>query len=335
MNAELKKSLKLRKLNLKPVYATESGIAYCSDSLVILRSLPDSSINLVITSPPFALRRKKSYGNVSAEKYCEWIWPFAKEIRRVLKRDGSFILDIGGSWNKGEPTRTLYHFDLLLKLCNPIGGLFKLAQEFYWYNPAKMPAPAQWVTIKRIRVKDAVNPIWWLGKSKCPKASNKRVLRPYSKSMEELLTRGYNKGARPSGHIVSDKWAKRQAGSIASNLIIASNTQSKDKYLKGCRKYGLEVHPARFTRAIPEFFIKFLTKTGDIVFDPFSGSNVVGEVAESLNRKWISSEVNLEYIVGSAFRFDGIGEVTYEAHKSRIRMRLPNLDINKMYDLKK
>lgn len=296
-----------------PLYETRLGKAYRADCLDVLGTIPSGSIDLVITSPPFALRRKKSYGNVSAEKYCEWFWPYAQEISRVLKPNGSFVLDIGGSWNKGEPTRTLYHFELLLRLCRPQGP-FRLTQEFYWYNPAKMPAPAQWVTIERVRVKDAVNPIWWLAKSARPKASNRRVLKPYTKSMRNLLARGYNEGARPSGHVVSRKWGKRQRGSIPSNLIISANTRSNDRYLKACKEYGLEVHPARFVDAIPEFFIKFLTTRGDIVLDPFCGSNVVGQVAERLERRWIGIEINEEYVVGSAFRFDGVGEVLYKKH---------------------
>ncbi|MBW1998609.1 MAG: site-specific DNA-methyltransferase [Deltaproteobacteria bacterium] len=296
---------------IQPLYQTKLGKAYCADCLDILKLIPKSSIDLVITSPPFALRRKKSYGNVSAEKYCEWFWPYAQGIYRVLKPKGSFVLDIGGSWNKGEPTRTLYHFELLLRLCSPQGP-FRLAQEFYWYNPAKMPAPAQWVTIERVRVKDAVNPIWWLAKSIRPKASNRRVLKPYTKSMENLFAKGYNQGARPSGHVVSKNWDKRQKGAIPSNLIIAANTRSNDKYLKACKEHGLPVHPARFVEAIPEFFIKFLTRKGDIVLDPFAGSNVVGEVAERLERKWISVEINEGYVVGSAFRFDGVGASTYK-----------------------
>lgn len=299
---------------MRPLYRTKLGNAYCADCLDVLKVIPAESIDLVITSPPFALRRKKTYGNVSAEHYCEWFWPFAQEIHRVLKSNGSFVLDIGGSWNRGEPTRTLYHFDLLLRLCNP-KGLFHLAQEFYWYNPAKMPAPAQWVTIERIRVKDAVNPIWWLSKSARPRASNKRVLKPYTKSMEHLLAKGYNQGPRPSGHLISDKWGKRQKGSIPPNLIIAANTRSNDTYIRGCKEHKLEVHPARFVEAVPEFFIKFLTRKGGKVLDPFSGSNVVGQVAERLERKWISIEINETYVLGSAFRFDGLGEIVYQRQK--------------------
>jgi DNA modification methylase len=306
-------TLTSRKRKISPFYKTSLGRAYLGSSLDVLSAIKTGTVDLVLTSPPFALRRKKSYGNVSANEYLKWFSPFAKEIARVLKPRGSFVLDIGGSWNKGEPTRTLYHFELLLNLCAPKGA-FRLAQEFYWFNPAKMPAPAQWVTIDRIRVKDAINPIWWLSKTAYPNASNRRVLKPYTKSMETLLRKGYNAGQRPSGHLVSGSWGKRQKGAIPPNLIIASNTRSTDSYLLGCKKHGLEVHPARFVRAIPEFFIKFLTRPGATVLDIFAGSNVVGDVAERLRRKWISIEVDLEYVMGSAFRFNGAGEALFRQH---------------------
>jgi len=292
----------------KPFYKTEFGVAFCADSLDILRSMGDCSVDLVITSPPYALVRKKAYGNVEPDEYIDWFMPFAKEISRVLRHTGSFVVDIGGSWHKGRPTRTLYHFELLIRLCSGDKPLFQLAQEFYWFNPAKMPAPAQWVTIERIRVKDAVNPIWWLSKTPKPKASNLKVLRPYTESMRNLLVRGYNKGPRPSGHVVSDAWGTAHAGAIPPNIIIRANTGSSDSYLKGCRQYDLPVHPARFVKDIPEFFIKFLTDEGDLVVDPFAGSNMVGWVAEELKRHWISVEIDEEYALGSAFRFPGLGE---------------------------
>jgi DNA modification methylase len=298
-------------------YETKLGKAYWADCLTVLRKIPSNSINLVITSPPFALRTKKKYGNVSAEEYCNWFRPYAKEVFRVLQARGSFVIDIGGSWNRGEPTRSLYHFELLLSLCMPRGP-FRLAQEFYWYNPAKMPAPAQWVTVKRLRVKDSVHPIWWLAKTRRPNASNRRVLKPYSDGMESLLSHGYNSGARPSGHVVSNKWGKRQRGAIPPNLIVAANTRSNDTYVSACKTYGLEVHPARFVEAVPEFFIRFLTLKGQTVLDPFSGSNVVGAVAERLERKWISIEINKEYVVGSAFRFDGLGEIVYRDYSGGV-----------------
>lgn len=286
----------------QPSYGTGYGSAYCADALDILRAAPPESVNLVITSPPFALRREKEYKNVPAKDYLVWFRPFAQEIFRVLTSDGSLVVEIGGSWSEGEPTRSLYHFELLVNLCGE-SGPFRLAQEFYWYNPAKMPAPAEWVTIRRVRVKDAVCPIWWLSKSPHPKASNLRVLTPYKVAMKKLFEDGYNEGLRPSGHVVSDGWARDHGGAIPPNLITAANTRSSSPYLDACRKYGIHPHPARFAEAVPEFFIKFLTVEGDLVLDPFAGSNVTGHVAEKLGRRWLSVEIVDEYVATSAFRF--------------------------------
>ena len=141
-------------------YATPLGAAYCGDAHSLLKEVRDGSINLAITSPPYALHFKKEYGNVDKAKYVEWFRPFAEQIHRTLTPDGSFVLNIGGSYNPGLPTRSLYHYRLLLMLCDEVG--FHLAQECFWYNPAKLPSPAEWVTVRRIRIKDAVEHVWWL-----------------------------------------------------------------------------------------------------------------------------------------------------------------------------
>src|SRR5689334_9759879 len=118
--------------NHTPFYTTHYGAAYLADSIDILSAIPDKSVNLVVTSPPYALHFKKAYGNVSKSEYVEWFLPFARQIQRVLTDDGSFVLNIGGSWNQGTPTRSLYHFKLLIALVEEIG--FFLAQECFWYN---------------------------------------------------------------------------------------------------------------------------------------------------------------------------------------------------------
>src|SRR5438094_8274482 len=102
---------------VSPLYQTSLGVAYVSDSLTFMRRLPSSSIQTVVTSPPYALHFKKEYGNVDKARYVDWFLPFAAEIKRVLKPDGSFVLNIGGSYNPGSPTRSLYHFKLLMALC--------------------------------------------------------------------------------------------------------------------------------------------------------------------------------------------------------------------------
>jgi site-specific DNA-methyltransferase (cytosine-N4-specific) len=268
----------------------------------MLPSIPDRSVDLILTSPPFALKRKKEYGNEDEDKYVEWFMDFARHFYRILAPNGSFVLDLGGSYMPGFPVRSIYQFELLVRLVRETG--FYLAQEFYHYNPARLPAPAEWVNVRRIRVKDSVNVVWWLSKSQSPKADNRKVLKPYSESMKSLFKNGYKAKLRPSGHDISDKFSRDNGGAIPPNLLELANTDSNSSYQKLCRESGLKVHPARFPPAFAEFFIKFLTSERDLVFDPFAGSNTTGLVAESLGRHWIASELSEEYLRGSLFRFD-------------------------------
>jgi site-specific DNA-methyltransferase (cytosine-N4-specific) len=286
-------------VQLTPAYTTRLGRAYQADALQVLRQLQANSLALVLTSPPFALRRQKSYGNVDASDYVEWFVPFAEEIYRVLRPDGSFVLDLPGAWKRGSGTRSLFHYELILRLCRT----FHLAQEFFWYNPCKLPTPAEWVTIRRTRVKDAVNTIWWLSKTAEPQADNRRVLRPYSRSMRRLLRDGYQPARRPSQHDIGPHFQRDNGGAIPPNLLEVPNTRSADDYLHRCRSAGLPIHPARFPPAVPEFFIRFLTEPQQLVLDPFAGSNVTGQVAEALGRRWVSVEVNADYVAGSQLRF--------------------------------
>lgn len=283
-------------------YGTELGIAYLGDSMDVLRDIQQDSVNLILTSPPFPLNKKKAYGNVRPDQYVEWFMRFALEFRRILTGDDSLVVEFGSGWNKGQPTRSTYQYQILIEMCEDLG--FHLAQDLYWYNPAKLPTPAQWVTIERTRLKDAVTTVWWLSKSPRPKADNSQVLVDYSPSMVRLLKRGtYNEGRRPSGHVISNKFAKDNGGAIPPNLIRASNTRSSDRYQDLCRTAGLPVHPARFPPTLPGFFIKFLTDPGDLVVDPFAGSNLTGWSAQELDRRWISSEIDRDYLRASKFRF--------------------------------
>jgi site-specific DNA-methyltransferase (cytosine-N4-specific) len=290
---------------LESYYETRLGKAYLGDALAVTRRLRGESVNLIVTSPPFPLtfRKKKPYGSVKIDEYVTWFFPIADQLKRVLKPDGSLVIDIGGVWNKGEPTRNLYQYHLLLTLCEKVG--FHFAQDFYWYNPGALPAPAEWVNVRRIRVKSAVNLVWWLSKTPWPKADNRSVLRDYSDDMLRLFQRGYRVKTRPSGHNITAKFTKNHGGAIPPNLIEIGNNDSNGEYLQKCLKAGLPVHPARFPRGLPEFFIKLCTDRGDIVLDPFAGSNVTGEAAERLGRRWIAVELVEEYLRGSKLRFEG------------------------------
>jgi len=274
---------------------------FAADSLGVLAALPANSVDLVFTSPPYALHFKKEYGNAEKAAYVDWFRPFASLILRCLKPDGSFVLNIGGSYNAGTPTRSLYHFRLLLMLCDEIG--FHLAQECFWYNPAKLPSPAEWVNVRRMRVKDSVEYVWWFAKGAFPRADNRNVLEPYSPDMVRLLRRGYRAKKRPSGHNITSKFSNDRGGAIPSNVLSRGNNESNSEYIKRCADAGQKPHPARFPSALPEFYIKLLTRPGDLVVDPFAGSNTTGAVAERLRRRWLSSEVEAKYVENSRLRF--------------------------------
>ena len=261
----------------------------------------DESVDLIMTSPPFGLLRKKAYGNEDADMYVEWFEKFAEQFSRTLKPTGSLVIDIGGAWKPGLPTRSLYQFELLIMLCRKYG--FHLAQEFFWWNPAKLPTPAEWVNVRRVRVKDAVNCIWWLSKTPYPKVSNRRVLQPYSESMKGLLKNGYKAKLRPSGHDISDKFQRDNGGAIPPNLIALANTESNGAYQRYCREKGLIEHPARFPAGLPAYFIRMLTDKSDLVIDPFGGSCMTGAVADQMKRKWICCELNADYVEGAKGRF--------------------------------
>lgn len=296
----------------KPYYETDHGAAFVGDSLELLKKMPDDSVNLVVTSPPYALHFKKEYGNASQAEYVDWLIPFAREIRRVLKDDGSFVLNVGGAWTKGKPTRSIYTYKLMIALVEEVG--LNLCQEFYWYNPAKMPVPAEWVTVRRIRVKDSVEYVWWFGKTAFPKATNRTILRPYSKDMLRLKKKGLKKTKRPGGYAINEGFANTDAGgSIPPNVIDEDtptdmlqfgNNSANDPYTKRCKAAGIKIHPARFPTVLPELFIKFLTEEEDIVVDPFAGSNTTGMVAEKLDRRWLAFDMDENYLEASKFRFD-------------------------------
>ena len=290
-----------RSAGFRDFHETALGRIVHGDSVDVLAAHEDASVDLIMTSPPFGLVRKKDYGNVAADEYVEWFKAFAVEFRRVIKDDGSLVIDIGGAWNRGYPTRSLYHFKLLIMLCEDLG--FHLSQDFYWWNPSKLPTPAEWVTVRRIRVKDAINTVWWLSKTPWPKASNRRVLQPYSPSMRDLLAKGYRTKKRPSGHEISEHFGVDNGAAIPPNLLAIPNTESNSFYLRYCEQRGLKPHPARYPAELPEFFVRMLTEPGDTVIDPFAGSCVTDEVCERIGRRWVCIELLEDYCEAALGRF--------------------------------
>ncbi len=288
----------------QPGYTTAFGAAYCADSRKLLAALPDDSVNLVMTSPPFALQRQKAYGNKDQHEYVDWLKEFGRLVHQKLRSDGSFVLDLGGAYQKGAPARSLYNFRVLIEFCDEIG--FFLAEDFYWFNPSKLPSPIEWVNKRKMRAKDSVNTVWWFSKTEWPKANVSNVLAEYSERMRKLLADPdgfYKPKKRPSGHDISKGFGTDNGGAIPPNLLEIPNSESNGQYLSGCKAVGAPQHPARFPARLPQFFIRMLTDPGDLVVDIFAGSNTTGWVAESEKRHWLAFDESPDYVAASAFRF--------------------------------
>lgn len=277
------------------------------------------SVQLIFTSPPFPLQRKKKYGNLKGSAYKLWLASFGPALVELLRPDGSIVLELGNSWEPGSPTMSTLALEALLEFKSQ-NGLY-LCQEFICHNPARLPGPAQWVTVKRVRVKDSFTRLWWLSPSQNPKADNRRVLTAYSEAMKSLISRGnYNSGKRPSEHDIGSKsFLKDHGGAIPPSVLSISNTSSNDRYRKYCKDNELELHPARMPPDLAKFFINLLTEPGDIVLDPFGGSNVTGAAAEELGRRWITIEPTRAYVAGSVGRFSSlVWNAGIEGRRSRL-----------------
>ncbi|TRZ92587.1 site-specific DNA-methyltransferase [bacterium] len=260
-------------------------------------------VQLIFTSPPFPLNRKKRYGNFTGELYKQWLVSFGGIFRDLLKPDGSIVIELGNAWEPGRPVMSTLALESLLAFLRE--GQFNLCQQFICFNPARLPSPAQWVNVERIRLKDAYTHVWWMSPNERPKADNRRVLIPYSLAMIKLLASGrYNSGKRPSEYRIGTRsFLRNNNGAIPPNVITLTNTTASDNYQKYCRQRHLPIHPARMPIGLAEFFIKFLTVPGNLVLDPFAGSNTTGAVAERLKRRWIAIEPGEQYVIGSRGRF--------------------------------
>ena len=193
-----------------------------------------SKVQLIFTSPPFPLNRKKAYGNEQGEAFSTWLAGLASELKKLLTPTGSIVVEMGNAWEPGRPVMSVLALESLLQFLKK--GDLCLAQQFICYNPARLPSPAQWVNVDRIRLKDAYTHVWWMSATDRPYANNRNVLTPYSKSMLHLLETGkYNAGKRPSEHHIGKKsFLKRNGGAIPANVLTITNTGTRDTYQAYC-----------------------------------------------------------------------------------------------------
>ncbi len=248
-----------------------------------LKKLPDDSIDLIITSPPYADRRKNTYGGILEDRYNEWFKPIAIEIKRILKPSGSFFLNIKPHTKNGE--RSLYVFDLVLMLKRELGFLF--VEEYCWVKNA-------FPTGTHGRFKNGFEPVYHFTKSKVRNI----IFNPLACGTpisEENKSRAFRKNCKTpkngSGMVVDRDNLKNLEIARPSNVINANNSMNQ---------FTTKIeHSAVFPEKLAEFFVKSFSNEGDIVLDLFAGSGTVGVVCEKLNRNYIlidKEEKNIQLI---------------------------------------
>jgi DNA modification methylase len=267
----------------------------CGDCTEVLKQIDDCSIDLIVTSPPYADQRDYGSENtkISADKYVEWFRQKAVQIYRVLNNKGSFVLNINDKVVDGF--QNLFVFRLVIMLCDDIG--FNLVRDYIWHNPAT--PPNVYSSGKYGRTKKSHEHCFWFSKGSEWTFNLDPIRTPYKNGMDKFL-KGEGKGertqnTRPSTHSFDCKkvW-KNYGGADPGSVISISNTNSNDIFLRLCKEKGIS-HPARFPEKLVEFFILSGSNEGDIVLDPFSGSGTTAVVAEKHNRKWIGIDANKIY----------------------------------------
>lgn len=268
----------LKSHNLFSDKQTVEAVFYNADCLEALKLLPDNSVDLIVTSPPYADQRTKTYGGIKADKYVEWFLPITKELLRVLKPKGTFVLNIKEKVSGGE--RHTYVLELIIEMRKQ-GWLW--TEEFIWHK--KNCFPGKWPN----RFRDAWERLLQFNKAKDFNMYQDEVRVPmgdWAKTRLKNLSdtdkiRDNSKVGSGFGKNVS-KWVGRELAYPTNVLNLATETGNKS-------------HSAVFPKSLPEWFIKLFTKEGDIVLDPFLGSGTTSIMAGSLGRNSIGIEILPDY----------------------------------------
>jgi len=272
---------------------------HLGDCKEILKELPDHSVDLIFTSPPYADQRVSTYGGIHPDKYVEWFLPISKELLRVMKSDGTFVLNIKEKVVESE--RSTYVLELILEMRKQ-GWLW--TEEFIWHK--KNCYPGKWPN----RFRDSWERLLQFNKSKKFNMYQEEVMVPVGdwaksrlKNLSEVdQTRDNSKVGSGFGKRIAN-WVGRDKAFPTNVLHLATECSNKS-------------HSAAFPEALPEWFIKLFTKEGDTVLDPFMGSGTTNIVADRLGRKTIGIEILEEYYKMVADKFDNkqtnIQSILYE-----------------------
>ena len=248
------------------------------DCEVLLRDVPDACVDLIVTSPPYADSRRRTYGGVHPDDYVAWFLPRAGQFRRVLKPEGTFILNVKERVAEGE--RHTYVLELILALRRQ-GWLW--TEEFIWHK--KNCYPGKWPN----RFRDAWERCLQFNKQKRFRMFQEQVMVPMGGWAESRLRNLSSTDRQRDPSRVGSGFGKNVSNWLGRERAYPTNV------LHLATECGNKNHSAAFPRALPDFFIRCFTQPGDLVLDPFMGSGTTALAAKSLGRHWLGVDADPEY----------------------------------------
>jgi DNA modification methylase len=286
-------------------YSTNLGLALWSCNSVF--SKLDEPIHLILTSPPYPLRKQRAYGNPSAKEFVSFLIDSLEPLIKTLVPGGSIALNLSNDiFNQGLPSRSTYLERVVIALEDK--GLH-LMDRLIWSNPSKPPGPIAWASKSRQQLNVGWEPVlWFTNDPKACFADNRRVLEPHTDRQTRLIEQG---GTRLDADYCDGAYRRKAGafgnptdGRIPKNVIEIGHASAEAKAARRLNAaQGLRSHGAMYPVRLAKFLIQFLTRPGDLVADPFGGWNTTGLAAEMTDRRWITTEKVADYAAGGAVRF--------------------------------
>jgi site-specific DNA-methyltransferase (adenine-specific)/site-specific DNA-methyltransferase (cytosine-N4-specific) len=260
---------------------------YNEDCLVTLSKMENNSVDLIVTSPPYADRRKSTYGGIHPDNYVKWFLTISNEIKRVLKPSGSFILNIKENVVDGE--RHTYVLELIIEMRKQ-GWLW--TEEYMWHK--KNSFPGFWPN----RLRDGWERLLHFTKEKKFNMYQDQVKVPIGDWSKTRLKNLSDTDKTRDESKVGSGFGKKIQNWVDKDLVLPNNV------LHLAAETSNKSHSAAYPEKLPEFFIKLFTQTNDVVYDPFTGSGTTAKVALDLNRNFIGSEISEDYYGVAKKRLD-------------------------------
>lgn len=287
-------------------FSTDLGIAIWGKCAPVFERL-DEPVFLALTSPPYPLRTPRAYGNPPIEEYIDFVCGIIEPVVRNLVTGGNIVLSLSNDiFESKSPARSLYLEKLTIALCERFG--LSLMDRLIWQSN-KAPGPVAWASKQRMQLNVGYEPLLWFCNSPLDCiANNRRVLEPHTARQQKLIDRGGEDRTAVSCdgayRIAPGSYGNATAGKIPRNcFFVANNCPSQRAYKQAARNLGLQPHGASMPLALARKLVKFMTDVGQLVVDPCAGSMTTPLAAELEGRRWMGTDVVLDYVRGGAERF--------------------------------